>query len=527
MARAARQWRTHDPLIWTNNEPVDPRIGVHDRNQFEMKLDYSVHPEKRVNRYRTDIWFFVPKSLGIGPETYTREQFYADTQTYIRFKTPRYTFQSLVDPQNKRSPLVRIRKLTNRHQNDPRSAEAVSRIIYELRLLGSAVRAESRDQTALILTKIMKAQQSKEVQSLDVTDACALWKRLMSELAPVLSTLRELRPVLLAAGFPEEVIEAHEYVDEFVSITLEAHLARLIKAAREDALLQGAMAASYEAARGRIASERLHRERAGYPSIISRDGTNEEYIYRRGVLKKFVTGVLFLNVRVEQEGQRIAQFIAAVAAGFAMLVAVVATILTQRHYAIDSVAFVTLAVLTYMVKDRLKDGLRLYFFDKLGGSLADHRVRIFDPGTRRQIGDCRESMTFVRGESMPSDVVRARNRTSLSVVESEGKPENVIRYRKDVAIFTDRVIGEKRRVSDINDIIRFNVSQFLVHMDDHVVPLHYYDTDADEIVELEGNKVYHLNVVYGFSTEPRKPPETLQRLRVVMDKRGIRTLHAI
>lgn len=514
-------------MIWTNNEPIDPRIGVHDRNQFEMKLDYQVHPEKRVNRYRTDIWFFVPKSLGIGPYTYTRDQFYADTQTYIRFKTPRYTLQSLTDTQNKRSPLVRIRKLANRFQNDPRSEEAVSRLIYEVRLLGAALRAESRDQATLIHAKILGAKEAREAESLDVSDACALWTRMMAELEPVLAALRELRPTLLAAGFTAEVMEAHAYVDEFVSISLEAHLARLIKATREDVRIREALAAPYEAARERIASERRHRARAGYPSLISREGTNEEYIYRRGVLKKFVTGVLFLNVRVEREGQRLAQFIAAVAAGVAMLLAVVATIVTQRHYAMDSMAFVTLAVLTYMVKDRLKDGLRLYFFDKLGSTLADHRVRIIDPGTRQEIGSCRESMTFVRGESMPSDVVRARNRTSLSVVEAEGKPENVIRYRKDVSIRTDRVVGDKRRVSDINDIIRFNVSQFLIHMDDHIAPLHYYDTVRDEIVELEGNKVYHLNVVYGFSTEPRKPPETLQRLRVVMDKRGIRKLHAI
>lgn len=514
-------------MIWNPSDAPDTRIGVHDRNQFEMKLDYTVHPERRVNRYRTDIWFFVPKSLGIGPETYSRRDFYADTQTYIRFKTPRYTFKSLVDPQAKRSPLARIRKLVARHQNDPRSPEAVSRLIYELRLLGAAVRAESRDQATMIGTRLDRAIVANDLDSLDVSDARAIWERMLEEVAAVLSALRELRPMLMAAGFQDEVIQAHEYVDEFVSMTLEAHLARLIKTARRDPRLREALAKPYAVARERVASERRHRERAGYPSLIRREGTNQEYIYRRGVLKKFVTGVLFLNVRVEEEGRRLAQFIAAVAAGVAMLLAVVATIVTQRHYAMDSVAFVTLAVLTYMVKDRLKDGLRLYFFDKLGGSLADHRVRIIDPGTRRQIGDCRESVTFVPAGSVPPDVVRMRNRTSISIVESEGKPENVIRYRKDVAIYTERVLGEKRRVSDVNDIIRFNVLRFLVHMDDPVVPLHYYDTEQDEIVELEGAKVYHLNVVYGFSTEPRKAPETLQRLRVVMDKGGIRALQTM
>lgn len=514
-------------MIWNQAEGPDPRIGVHDRNQFEMKLDYTVHPDRRVNRYRTDIWFFVPKSLGIGPDTYERQDFYADTQTYIRFKTPRYTFRSLIDPQNKRSPLARIRKLATRHQNDPRSAEAVSRLIYELRLLGAALRAESRDQAGMIGARLERALSTRDVESLDVSDARSLWERMLDEVGPVLTALREVRPALVAAGFQEEVIEAHEYVDEFVSITLEAHLARIIKLTRLDPRLMKLMEGPYATTRARVASERRHRERAGYPTLIRRDSTNQEYIYRRGVLKKFVTGVLFLNVRVEQEGRRLAQFIAAVAAGVAMLVAIVATILTQRHYAMDSVAFVTIAVLTYMVKDRLKDGLRLYFFDKLGGTLADHRVRVIDPGTRREIGECRESMTFVRPESVPADVVRMRNRTSLSVIESEGKPENVIRYRKDVMIYTERVLGEKRRLTDINDIIRFNILRFLVHMDDPIVPLHYYDTDEDEIVELEGTKVYHLNVVYGFSTEPRKPPETLQRLRVVMDKRGIRTLHAM
>jgi hypothetical protein len=511
--------------MWFQNDLIDHKIGVHDKNQFEMKLDYTVHPDRRVNHYRTNVWFFIPKSLGINTHTYSREQFYADTQAYIRFKTPRQTFQSLLDPQNKRSPLIRVKALVNRHQNDPKSAEAKERIIYELRMLGAVVRSEARDQTWLIAQKLEKACTTSGRGTMEQTDACALWDRMLGDIEPILDSLRELRPTLLAAGFPDEVVEAYEFVDEFISISLELYMARVIKLSRNDERVRATVDRPYQRARQRIALERAHRIHAGYPSIVRPDGANEEYIYRRGVLKKFVTGVLFLNMRIEREGARLAQFVAAVAAGVAMFIALVATILTQRHYAIDSMAFVAFAVLTYMVKDRVKDGLRLYFFDKIGGTLPDHRVRIIDPVTRRVIGDCRESMTFLNSDKVPRDVVTLRNRTSLSVIESEGKPEHVIRYRKDVSIYTDRVLGEKRRVSDINDIIRFNVAHFLTHMDDPIVPIHYYDTDLDELVEVQGRKVYHVNVVFGFEGDAQEEVRTMHRLRVIIDKSGIRDLH--
>ena len=510
--------------MWFQDDLIDHKIDLHDKNQFEMKLDYSVHPDRRRNRYRIDTYFFIPKSLNVNRYSYTRDQFYADTQAYIRFKTPRQTFRSLLDPKNERSPLSRIQSLTLRFQRNPRDQRASERVIYELRMLGSMIRSEMRLQTYTTTQKIEKAGAARGRNTVDLEDARALWQRLLSDIDGVTAALRGVRPMVLAASFPAEVIEAYEYVDEFVCLTLETFLTEIMANVGANPACREGLREPYERTRRRIAAERVHRDEAGYPSVLRPDGPNESYVYRRGVLKKFVTGVLFLNMRIEAEGKRLAQAVAAIAAGVAMFIAIVATIATQRHYALDSVAFVSLAVLTYMIKDRVKDWIRVYFFNKFGGTLADHRVRIFDPDTNNVIGDCRESMTFVHHNAVPREVLKLRNRSGLGVIESEGKPETIISYRKEITIYTKRVLGEEKRVSDINDIIRFNITQFLHHMDDPIVPVHYYDTEHDAVTEVACAKVYHVNTIFSFVTEAEEGAVSMHRLRVVLDKNGIRDL---
>lgn len=54
---------------------IDSRIGVHDDNQFEVKLDYTLDATARRGRYVVETYLFVPRSLGLDAHTYRREQF--------------------------------------------------------------------------------------------------------------------------------------------------------------------------------------------------------------------------------------------------------------------------------------------------------------------------------------------------------------------------------------------------------------------------------------------------------------------
>jgi len=63
------------------------------------------------------------------------------------------------------------------------------------------------------------------------------------------------------------------------------------------------------------------------------------FVYRRGILKKFISSVLYLKVEVS-ERKALSQILFGIAAGLAMLFAVIATIYAQNRFSLNSWPFV-------------------------------------------------------------------------------------------------------------------------------------------------------------------------------------------
>jgi hypothetical protein len=67
---------------------VEARISIHDLHQMELKINYPLLDNHRRDSYEVDLYFFAPRSLGVHPQTYSKQQFYTDLQSYIRIRTP-------------------------------------------------------------------------------------------------------------------------------------------------------------------------------------------------------------------------------------------------------------------------------------------------------------------------------------------------------------------------------------------------------------------------------------------------------
>ncbi|MCK5583282.1 MAG: hypothetical protein KAI33_05805, partial [Elusimicrobiales bacterium] len=91
------------------NDFLDSEIRFHDKQHFEMKLDIELSSPQK-NSYKVETYFFIPKALNISPRSYSKADFYNNTQRYIRFKAPKISFKKLIDPQVKISPLNRIKE---------------------------------------------------------------------------------------------------------------------------------------------------------------------------------------------------------------------------------------------------------------------------------------------------------------------------------------------------------------------------------------------------------------------------------
>ena len=75
-----------------DDELIDSKVEVHDRKQFELKLEYQPSGTDPQSQYLVETLLFIPKSLNIDEVTWSREQFYRDLHNYVRLKTPVLSF---------------------------------------------------------------------------------------------------------------------------------------------------------------------------------------------------------------------------------------------------------------------------------------------------------------------------------------------------------------------------------------------------------------------------------------------------
>lgn len=495
---------------------IESRIGVHDSNHFEVKLDYCLDSTRARSDYRVECYLFVPRSLGINRHSYPREQFYSDVQGYLRFKTPIIGLRTLADAGDPLSPLAIIDSTVDALRHDPRNAGLRQRLGHELRMFGCIARAQLRDRTLVVREAIRSLPTNGAVD-----DVRVLVERLLADLTVLLGAWRERRVEFLSGELPAVTCEIYAATDEYLSQLLEHRLTTLVAELDERESLAN------ERARlcAELLAERSYRKISGYPAAD--EGDSEFYVYRRGMLKKLVNSVLWLEISKQKDGAAIGNLAAAIAAGAAMAFALLAAVFGSKlGFVSDTWGFVLAGTITYMFKDRIKEWLRGFFSSQTGRWMADYATEIRDPVSGSEIGRCRESFNYLARRSVPPEVWSLRHGHSPSEVEIEAKPEVVIKYEREVRLNSARLI-ERLHLADyeVNDIMRFSVSQFLIRADDPVARLPIYDPERDQVQRHEYPKTYHLNVVMVMRSADALPIQ--QRIRVVFDKRGIRRLDQV
>lgn len=493
---------------------------------MEVKLDCQLGDARR-SQYRVETYFFVPRSLGLTPHTYPRAQFYHDVQTYLRFKTPSIPLADLADHESGESPLEHIRRLAENLRRGARDARRARALSYELRMFGCVIRAGVRDRAAALQSRIRDLPAGARARTILIADIAGLSASLVADVVAVLASWRSLRTSVLVEPVPVRLQETFALVDEYVSFAVEVGLTELLEEV-DRSPGAGELRAVRRQLIACIVAERDYRVGAGYGDLFA-ESDDESLVYRRGMLKKLVTSVLWLEVDKEQEGRSIADAAAGAAAGVAMLFTVLATILHMRWWMINTAGFVVAAVLTYILKDRIKDWLKRFFHQRYSRFLADYNVKIRDPMTGAYVGRSRESFGFVDDDRVPDDVAALRRRDAGSPVELEARRETVLKYDKEIRLEGQEVLERVHFDGyDLNDISRFALRELLARADDpdHVLPV--YDARSDGVHSRTFHKVYHLNIVMVLGAGPRRDrTTTMRRLRVVFDKHAIRRLEEI
>ncbi|MBI4511472.1 MAG: hypothetical protein HY698_17700 [Deltaproteobacteria bacterium] len=484
------------------------RIGVHDRRKLELKLEY--HPGRRSkSRYAVDVFMFTPSSLNIAPDTVPPEELYADIHNYMRLKTPVLSFAELEALPT--SPLLRA------EEEAARCAKGAppGPFIYECKVFACVVRAALREIVPMAERPVGSGQ--LEINALRV-DLDEFVERARS----VLVRFRALESRVSAANFPKRAQVAHSLADEWASVSLAQALRNVIavleRAAQDTTQLRQHLVSF-------ILDEERYRRDRGYPSLLDPDSDNEAYVSRAGLLKKYCSSALFLQIRRTGARRHWQELFYAMAAGIAMAFATVVAFWAQAHHSSLGMRLFVILVIAYMFKDRLKDGARAFFTRVLERHLYDRKTTIDDPAGGK-LGACREKIEYMPAMRVPRAVQELRlEGANLDVQAAERDlQENVYHYRKEIFLISHRVLGRHGGYG-ITDIVRFHVARLLKEMDEPDQEIFWVDRDTLRVITIRGAKVYHVDVVVRLEADGEPPSLTL--LRLVLDRRGIKRIEQV
>jgi hypothetical protein len=153
----------------------------------------------------------------------------------------------------------------------------------------------------------------------------------------------------------------------------------------------------------------------------------------------------------------------------------------------------------------------------------DHKTRVRD-AAGKIVGACRESFGFVKYSKLPAQVRELRNRQHITEIENGWVGEDILQYRKRIRLHPERVrrIFSEYEVTGVNDIMRFNVQEFLRRMDDSKKELFVMDDEGYH--RIGGARVYHLNLIVRTMLAGRS---LHTRYRVVLNREGIKRIEHV
>lgn len=489
-------------------------IQFRDKWQFELKSELYLLSEKKENVQTQEFYIFVPNSLQINDQTYTKTQFYQDQTNLIRFKTPNFSLQELTDKDNSESPLVRILLITD----CAHTTENEESLQNELKLLGDIFNSCIRDTILEFAYRLDHLKQSDNKFRFieDVNHFC-------DQLENFRLKFKEIEERSLALWKNQVLHDQFEYIDEFISLMIHDHLCNFLNRLRFKSFSE--LQAVEKRFSAIVLKEQQYRKEVLREKESTGDHEHDEYIlYRKGLLNKFVIDPLLLKTNRASVDQRYRNIIGGIPAAVAMTLYLLLFIWQGNVFLMNSEPFILLTVVIYVLKDRLKEELRYISYRQAAKWFSDYTTEIHSNGT--DLGTLREYFSFVEESDISKEIINIRNREFHGVLEAFKRPEQVLYYKKTVNIKKKPKMVETRFFG-LSIIFRFNIHQFLTKAEDPYQS--YYYLDEDQLKKMKLPRVYHINIIMK-TTQVLPNGSTnvfFEKYRLVIDKSGIKRVEHV
>ncbi|MCA9580642.1 MAG: hypothetical protein KC416_02535 [Myxococcales bacterium] len=479
-----------------------PRWQVHDRTHLEFAVHYPLGNARGGGEqvFEWEAYFFLPQSLRIHVETYSRAQIQADLQSYIRLAAPAVPFTDLATVS-----MARLREGFSSGNED--------RALRAARLFASEVRASGVFERSRIANAIADEKQS--VRSLAYAQA----RRMATDARAVVTAFREAKTEFVE-GRPRTVVETCGWIDEDISKAMETLLGRLgrdlFEGGAPTEIVEEVEQVAVDEARYRVA-HLLDRPITG--KVTKRQVEHLEY--RRHMLKRFTSSALWLDAESYVPGRWVRQALYAGAASVAMAFAIVAALFygfqanTERMW-----MWGFLAMGAYAVKDRIKAALQEASHDVMSRWYPDRRWRIRPRGDSAVLGEMDERSGMVTSEDIPAEIHRARYWNRKRLFSAIGVPETVLRHKKTIRVNPDVVRRVGPQFDALTEIFRLDIRRWLAHTDDPKREILFADPVSGGIRTAKAPRVYNIGVVYRL-VRAGQPEPSWKRVRVVVSRKGI------
>ena len=477
---------------------IDILTKIHDRFSIEFKMGFRTRPRQRSGDFSVYMWIFLPNSLDINPSTYPKSKFYSDVKSNVRLITPKFALHEIAA--GEALPLRRLEAAFTALAASP-SRETTAEYEYRIKMFAAIVKSALRDEINCIRRNRRGAETT------------ALCRSYMRSIARITGEFHRLHTLLETPDIPEETRNCYRFVDEFLCDIIARHTLALLRHLEAQQERRPGIVRELAAT---IRKGERYGTRMGYEILRDDDPRrNRALVFRSGVLKKYVESALFLKAPKKRDGVVVEQLYYSIAAGLSMIFATVVSFSFQQRFGNFTTPLFIALVVSYMLKDRIKDLMRYYFAHRIGSSYFDNKatMRIKE----QPIGWIKEGVDFLSEQKVPPQVMSLRSRSPLLQAENRISDEKIILYRKSVHIDRSKLDRHSVYATDgINDIIRLHVSNFIRKMDDPQVTLYTLGpNDRPEAVVCD--KVYFLNVVLQYRYDERI---VYKRFRIAMTRAG-------
>jgi len=485
---------------------IDIKTKIHDRFSIEFKVGFVARRKLKQNDFSVGMWIFVPKSLDINGSTYPKANFYRDVKSNIRLITPKFLLRDIAS--EGATPLENVTAACKAMAADATRTN-IAEYEYQIKMFAAIVKSSLRDETDHICAATMES---------DISYLCDQY---CANTKQIISAFRELRKTIYTPNVQQNEMDTWAYCDEFICNVVAQHSFRLIDFLEDKN--NGNYTAVISELKKQIRAINSYRDEMGYSSVRESTTHNDRnYLYRHGVLKKFVESQLYLRVPKKRDGVVVEQLYYSIAAGLAMIFATIIAWAFQRTFGNLTWPLFIALIISYMMKDRIKELMRYYFSHRMGSRYFDNKAKISLKD--KKIGWMKEGVDFINPSYVNKTIADLRAKFPILPAANRIDDDNIILYRKMVHINREKMEEDSAyMLNGINDIIRLHVNHFVQKMDNPIIPMPVLEPD-DSVGKVDCEKDYYLTIVLQYEYDgviDYKP------FRITMTRDGIKNIEEL